>query len=121
MKAQNGCPSFLFRYIAGKPSQTLIIPAFLATVKENRLPGEGAKGRGAVFRQRRIIPGGGARQKIFCDMNQKAQASLGGLASIFGKFHGKFWRDTPPEAFAVNCAVLSLLKLMAVYIILSNN
>ncbi|WP_394964262.1 hypothetical protein [Candidatus Allofournierella excrementigallinarum] len=44
------------------------------------------------------IPGGGARQKIFCEMNQKAQAILGGLTSIFGKYHGKFWRDTPPEA-----------------------
>ncbi|WP_143424549.1 hypothetical protein [Fournierella sp.] len=39
-------------------------------------------------------------------MNQKAQASLGGLTSIFGKFHRKFWRDTPPEAFAVNCVVV---------------
>ena len=46
LKAQNGCPSFLFRYIAGKPSQTLIIPAFLATVKENGLPGGGPGGRG---------------------------------------------------------------------------
>ena len=30
-------------------------------------------------------------------MIQKAQAILAGLASIFGKYHGKFWRDTPPE------------------------
>lgn len=44
------------------------------------------------------MPTGGARQKIFCEMNQKAQAILGGLTSIFGKYHGKFWRDTPPEA-----------------------
>ncbi|WP_270912753.1 hypothetical protein [Allofournierella sp. CML151] len=57
-----------------------------------------------------MIPGGGARRKIFCDMNQKAQAILGGLASIFGKQHGKFWRDTPPEPTGVNCAVLSRQK-----------
>ena len=36
-------------------------------------------------RYRIIIPGGGARQKIFRDMNQKAQPILGGLTSIFGK------------------------------------
>ncbi len=54
-----------------------------------------------------MIPGSGARQKIFCEINQKAQPRLGGLASIFGKYHGKFWRDTLPEASAVNCAVLS--------------
>ncbi|WP_291244172.1 hypothetical protein, partial [Fournierella sp.] len=58
----------------------------------------------------RIIPGGGARRKIFCDMNQKAQPILGGLASIFGKYHEKFWRDTPPEPAGVNCAVLPCNK-----------
>ena len=41
--------------------------------------------RKQVLRQHCAIPGGGARRKIFCDMNQKAQTSLGGLASIFGK------------------------------------
>ncbi|WP_373209236.1 hypothetical protein [Allofournierella massiliensis] len=39
-------------------------------------------------------------------MNQKAQAILCGLTSIFGKFHGKFWRDTPPEPLGVNGAVV---------------
>ena len=49
LKAQNGCPSFLFRYIMGTSSQTLIIPAFPATVKENGLPGGGPGRRGAFF------------------------------------------------------------------------
>ena len=53
---------------------------------------------GKIKGQHRIIPGGGAHRKIFREMNQKAQAILGGLTSIFGKYHGKFWRDTPPEA-----------------------
>ena len=44
--------------------------------------------------------------KIFCEMNQKAQLILCGLTRIFGKYHGKFWCDTPPEAIAVNGAVL---------------
>jgi len=35
--------------------------------------------------------------KFFRDMNQKAQPILGGSASIFGKWNGEFWRDTPPE------------------------
>ncbi|WP_162613396.1 hypothetical protein [Gemmiger sp. An50] len=39
-------------------------------------------------------------------MNQKAQPILGGLARIFGKYHGNFGRDTPPEPLGVNCAVL---------------
>ncbi|WP_291246212.1 hypothetical protein [Fournierella sp.] len=52
------------------------------------------------------IPGDGAHRKIFCEMNQKAQAILGGLASIFGKYHEKFWCDTPPEPLGANCAVL---------------
>ena len=56
--------------------------------------------------QHRIIPGGVACQKIFCEMIQKAQAILAGLASIFGKYHGKFWRDTPPEPQGANCAVV---------------
>ncbi|WP_140401719.1 hypothetical protein [Gemmiger sp. An50] len=63
-----------------------------------------------MSRQHRAIPDGGARRKIFCEMKQKAQPILGGLASIFGKYHGKFWRDTPTEAFAVNCAVLPQQK-----------
>ena len=58
------------------------------------------------LRQHRIIPGGVACQKIFCEMIQKAQAILAGLASIFGKYHGKFWRDTPPEPQGANCAVV---------------
>ena len=67
--------------------------------------------RGAIdicrkLRQHRIIPGGVACQKIFCEMIQKAQAILAGLASIFGKYHGKFWRDTPPEPQGANCAVV---------------
>ena len=43
-------------------------------------------------------------------MIQKAQAILAGLASIFGKYHGKFWRDTPPEPQGANCAVVPLNK-----------
>ncbi|WP_132587390.1 hypothetical protein [Allofournierella massiliensis] len=42
----------------------------------------------------------------FREMNQKAQLILGGLARIFGKYHGNFGRDTPPEPLGVNCAVL---------------
>ncbi|WP_294458082.1 hypothetical protein [uncultured Allofournierella sp.] len=42
--------------------------------------------------------------KFFRGMNPKAQASLGGLASILGKSHGKFWRDTPPEPSGVKAA-----------------
>ena len=62
---------------------------------------------GKIFlRQHRIISGGVACQKIFCEMIQKAQAILAGLASIFGKYHGKFWRDTPPEPQGANCAVV---------------
>ena len=60
----------------------------------------------SYLRQHRIIPGGVACQKIFCEMIQKAQAILAGLASIFGKYHGKFWRDTPPEPQGANCAVV---------------
>ena len=43
-------------------------------------------------------------------MIQKAQAILAGLASIFGKYHGKFWRDTPPEPQGANCAVVPKKK-----------
>ena len=49
LKAQNGCPSFLFRYIVGTSSQTLIIPAFLGPVKENGCSGGAPKGEGALF------------------------------------------------------------------------
>jgi len=42
----------------------------------------------------------------FCEMKQKAQASLGGLASIFGKYREKFRHDTPSESLDVNCVVL---------------
>lgn len=44
--------------------------------------------------------------KFFCGMNQKAQAILGGLPSIFGKFHGKFWCDTPPEPSGVKAVAV---------------
>ncbi|WP_294453847.1 hypothetical protein [uncultured Allofournierella sp.] len=43
-------------------------------------------------------------------MNQKAQTSLGDLASIFGKYHGNFGRDTPPEPLGVNGVVLPKIK-----------
>ena len=58
------------------------------------------------FRQHRIIPDGGARRKNFCEMLQKAQGILDGLPSIFGKYHGNFWRDAPSEQPRVNDAVL---------------
>ncbi|WP_337575350.1 hypothetical protein [Fournierella sp.] len=54
----------------------------------------------------RTIPDGGACRKFFCEMKQKAQASLGGLASIFGKYREKFRHDTPSESLDVNCVVL---------------
>ena len=54
----------------------------------------------------RIIPDGGARRKNFCEMLQKAQGILDGLPSIFGKYHGNFWRDAPSEQPRVNDAVL---------------
>ena len=76
---------FVSVYYVGTSSQTLIIPAFLEPVKENGCSGVLTMGKGALFRQYRTIPSGGARRKIFCDMNQKAQPILGGLASIFGK------------------------------------
>ena len=35
--------------------------------------------------QHRMIPGGGARQKIFCKVNQKAQTILGWIDEHFWK------------------------------------
>ena len=58
------------------------------------------------IKQHRIIPDGGARRKNFCEMLQKAQGILDGLPSIFGKYHGNFWRDAPSEQPRVNDAVL---------------
>ncbi|WP_294525279.1 hypothetical protein [uncultured Allofournierella sp.] len=52
-------------------------------------------------------------------MNQKAQASFGGLASIFGKFHGKFWCDTPPEPSGVKVVAAPKKKEQQKYTVMA--